>query len=251
MMNLPVKVFPEIYSKGSSRLFVFAEARSGSNWLVETLQSHPDIFMLKEIMQPVQRDEYYLNKGDNGRYLDSDVEYVEKQLADTESTLKGCKILFPQAVRFMDLYEFIQNYRDAYFLLLRRKNLIKGEVSGAIARHFSAWHTSTKSGKKCLSIDPEQLLQRVQWRQLTTRFCSGVINAHVQKVKELFYEDIFDAREDTMKGVAGFLEKDPLDFSYSTETKMNVDSLKELIVNYKEVRDYFLSRGAFTEFFDC
>lgn len=250
MMNLPVKIHPEIYSGGSSRLFVFAEARSGSNWLVETLQSHPDIYMLKEIMQPVQRGEYYTSKGDHSQHNDSDAQYVEKQLSSGESNLKGCKILFPQAVRFMDLYEFIQNYRNASFLLLRRKNLIKGEVSGAIARHFSAWHANGKTEKKSISIDPAQLFQRVQWRQLTTLFCTGVIHAHCEKVKEIFYEDIFDPGADTITEIARFLDKNRKDFRNSQETKMNVDSLQELIVNYSEVRDYFFAHDAFTEFFE-
>jgi LPS sulfotransferase NodH len=36
---------------GRNRLFILSESRSGSNWLVETLNNHHQIKMLKEIFQ--------------------------------------------------------------------------------------------------------------------------------------------------------------------------------------------------------
>ena len=102
-----------------NRAFVIAESRSGSNWLVETLNNHPDIFLLKEIFQPEQRKKFTEEKGmEQYREIDTDIHYLEKRLEESGKKLSGCKILTSQAVRFLDFFKFIEYYQGAFFIFL-------------------------------------------------------------------------------------------------------------------------------------
>jgi uncharacterized protein (DUF433 family) len=101
------------------KVFIFAESRSGSNWLVETLNSHPHISMLKEILQYAHRNKYYEEQKRNDEYFKygSDVEYLKQRLDSSEKKWTGCKILFPE-LRCFDIYDFINYYsQTAYFII--------------------------------------------------------------------------------------------------------------------------------------
>jgi hypothetical protein len=249
-MKLPLTIHDDVVALNTSRLFVFAEARSGSNWLVETINSHKEVFLLKEIMQPLQKIDFYKGSPDRVPVDESDVVYIEKQLAVGNGKLKGCKILFPQAVRFMDLYEFIFNYQNANFILLTRINSVHGEVSGMLAREFSAWHAQENREKRMVMIDPRFLHQRILWRSQTTAFCSNMIKLHCPNVFELTYEDLFDNTPDKLVRIFNFLHLKNHDVSISKEIKMNPTPLSELIINYQEVKEYFKNLDPFFSMFD-
>jgi len=249
-MNLPVTIQEEILRSGPNRIFVFSEARSGSNWLVETLNSHREIFLLKEIMQPGQREDFYRAGNNEGISRDRDVAYIEKQLSSGSKRLKGCKILFPQAIRFMDLYEFTLNYRYAYFILLSRRNCIRGEISGMIAREASRWHSEAGVTKHRMTVDPEFLYHRVLWRSQTARFCADVLKSHCPNILELRYEDLFTHTDHELGRILGFLNLNDREMTPSREVRLNTHSLHEIIINYEEVRDFFMDREPFSGMFD-
>lgn len=249
-MNLPVTIHEEIFARCNSRIFIFAEARSGSNWLVETLNSHSDIFLLKEIMQPGQRNEFYSANRVAGKETDSDVIYIDKQLAAGTGRLKGCKILFPQAVRFMDLYEFVFNYKHAKIILLRRRNSIRAEVSGIVARAGDTWHTRSAMEKRMTKVDPQFLYQRILWRLQSANFCSDVLKALCPNIFEIHYEDIFFGQKNSLKAICTFLQLNESEITPSSEVKLNTGSLRDLIANYQEIKDFFKDKEPFYSMFD-
>ena len=129
----------------SKNVFVFAESRSGSNWLVETLHNHPSIDMLKEIFQDGQRNRYIREKKLEFECYKrgNDVRYLEMRLEDLKKEWGGCKILF-QEIRLFDFYDFLEHYQDARFIILQRGNSVRAEVSSCIARTYGR-------GVQCIS----------------------------------------------------------------------------------------------------
>ena len=80
MNKLPVQIFESVRILSGERVFIFAEARSGSSWLLETINSSQDVFLLKEIMQLPQRQEFYRVHPEYDIRKDHDVEYVERRM---------------------------------------------------------------------------------------------------------------------------------------------------------------------------
>lgn len=249
MENLPVECFEEIRRNSHERIFLFAEARSGSTWLLETLNSSPDISMLKEIMQPGQRKGFYQANPQYDIRLDHDVQYIERQLSTIRAKIRGCKILFPQAVRFMDLYEFLFNFPDARILLLRRENPVKGEVSGFVAREFANWHPTSPTKRHSVEINPEFLFKRIQWRESATRFCLDMIRSHSNHTFEITYESLFNDQETVLEQLCTFLEITN-DLKRAREIKANPHPLSEIIANYTSVKEYFNRKQAYMHMLD-
>ncbi len=249
MENLPVDCFQEIRRKSHERIFLFAEARSGSTWLLETLNSSPDISMLKEIMQPGQRKGFYEANPQYDIRRDHDTEYIERQIAGIPGKVRGCKILFPQAVRFMDLYEFLFNYPDARMVLLHRENLVKGEVSGFVAREFAHWHPTSPTEKHMVEINPEFLMKRVRWREFATRFCIDLIRSHSNHFFDVTYESLFSDQDSVLQRLCNFLEI-PAELKCAREIKANPHPLNEIIANYESVKAYFNQKQAYVHMLD-
>jgi LPS sulfotransferase NodH len=248
-MNIPVTIYDEALRKSSDRVFIFSEARSGSNWLVETLNSSGDLGLLKEIMQPGQQKEFKANHPEYFEKNSADVLYMEKQLSYLDKPKRGCKILFPQAVRFMDLYEFLFSYRDARFIFLRRQNVVKGEVSGLIAGQFALWHSFEQPPKHMIEIDPEFLYKRVLWRDYTTTYCMKLIRAYCGNCFEMTYEELFTDTSRAINSLCGFLAIHPENLILGREVKSNPHSLTEMISNYDEVKTFFDDKPPFHQMF--
>ena len=244
-MIIPVTLYDEVLKYSQKRVFVFSEARSGSNWLVETLNSCNDLFLLKEIMQPGQRKVFSNMYPEYFNTIEGDVLYIEKQLSFVERRLKGCKILFPQALRFMDLYEFLFSYRDAQYILLHRENILKGEVSGLIAGKFALWHSYERPQKHMMEINPEFLYKRVLWRSLSTTFCMNLIKTHCNNYLDLTYEELFSETKRVLDSICNFLTISSGLLVPAKEVKSNPHSLNEIISNYDEVKTYFDDKEPF------
>ncbi len=99
---------------GSQRLFVISESRAGSNWLVETLNCHSQITMLKEIFQE-KKIKSYLERNNTFNFHQND-QYFESYFVDCKTKYYGCKILFSQVGRFMDFIPLL-NVVKVLFLL--------------------------------------------------------------------------------------------------------------------------------------
>ena len=246
----PVKIFPEIQTNNASRLFVFAEARSGSTWLINTLSSHPEIGLMDEVINPDYVRNMNLFQRDKSETFISITQSIDNLLSSLKGRYKGCKILFPQAIRFIDFYEFILNNRNAHFILLTRKNSIRAEISGLIANIHSRWHLEEKKDKEQISVSPAFLLERLLWRKYSKDFCINIINAHCQHVLSVEYSELFENTASSLSGISEFLGVAPSLFTFSKEIKSNPFSLKEVVLNYQDCIDFFLDKPEYAEFFE-
>ncbi|NQU88171.1 MAG: hypothetical protein HQ541_20685 [Mariniphaga sp.] len=249
-LNLPVKIFPDILEKNSHRLFVFAEARSGSTWLIDTLNSHPEVIMLDEILKPEIQQKYYKEHNSSYRYPGGDVQYIEDHFKGLSGKLNGCKILFPQALRFIDFYEFLQNYRNSNFIILTRKNSVKAEISGLIAKDYSRWHLRNIKDKQAITLNPKFLLERLKWRSWSKQFCIEMLQAHCVNLIQLEYKFLFKEMTESITNLADFLSVSSARFKTSSEIKANPFHLRELLTNYEECCEYFQNFPEYRRMFD-
>ena len=245
-----VKSFPEIQIENCQRLFVFAESRSGSTWLINTLNSHPEIGMLDEVINP----DYIknLNWVNSKAPLPSEeaaIQKIENQINRLNGKYKGCKVLFPQAIRFIDFYEFILNYRNAFFIVLSRKNSIRAEISGLIANEHARWHLVEKLEKQQISVDPDFLYERLLWRKHSKDFCINMLESYCNNVLQVEYSGLFSDIQGTLCKISTFLSVSSTSFTYCGEIKSNPFPLTELITNYQECLSFFSDKPEYHSFF--
>jgi hypothetical protein len=248
--NHRVTLSPEIEEINAKRLFVFAEARSGSTWLINTLNSHQDITMLDEILNPDFVNNFHATRNtDSSANLKGSFRFIESYLGHLPGRFEGCKILFPQAVRFLDFYEFLLNYRNSMFILLYRKNSVKAEISGLIANKHARWHLVEKKEKQSVTVNPAFLYDRLLWRKHTTEFCMNLIQAYCPHVQIIEYDSFF---ADTTTGLQPLLSMIGVNLSElqcSNEIKSNPFPLRELLDNYEQCLDFFSDKTDFLRMF--
>jgi hypothetical protein len=221
-------------------IFIFAESRSGSNWLVETLNNHPSISMLKEILQPQQREKYYQeHKQEMECYKPgNDVKYLEQRLGELKKELAGCKILFPQ-IRFFDFYDFLNYYQGAGFITLQRQKAVRAEVSGCIAKTHGRRHEMKTPGDLLrVHLDPLCFYRRLEWRRLSKEFVINMLTAYKVKRFNISYEELFKDKSASLNKIWKFLDVEPIEIKYSDEKPSNPHSLKEIIKNYQQIRTF-------------
>jgi len=235
--NPKAGIHPSIREVSSQRVFIFAESRSGSTWLTRTLGSHPAIGMLEEVFNPDYSKQLRpANTPDTGENI---LFSLERQLEPLTTPLKGCKILYLQAVRFLDLYEFILNYPDARYILLYRENSLRAEISGLIANQYQTWHRSDPAEIMQVEVDPAYLHERLLWRKHSRDFCFAMIGSFCPKVIQVEYSELFGNQSSHLELIARFLSCDSEGFIPDTEEKSNPFLLENVITNYTECRTWF------------
>ena len=235
-----VALSPEIEAINSQRLFVFAESRSGSTWLINTLNTHPDISLLDEILNPdfIKNFNATQNTGLNSNFKGS-FRFIESYVGHLQGKYTGCKILFPQAIRFFDFYEFLLNYRNSRFIILRRKNSIQAEISGLIANEYSRWHLVEPKEKQQISVDPAFLLERLSWRKCSNEFCINMLKTFCENIIAIEYDELFADTPGMLQTISDFLNVPGTGYQYSAEIKSNPYPVSELVGNYQECLDFF------------
>lgn len=225
----------------SNYLFIFAESRSGSNWLVETLNNHPAVSLMKEILQYDQRNKYYKEQKLEIEYFrpGNDVEYLKQRLGNMKKEWAGCKILFPQ-IRFFDFYDFLNHFQNALFIILERQNSVRAELSGCIAKTHGRWHEMKNPGDLLrVHIDPECFYRRLEWRRLSKEFVINILTAYKVKRINLIYEELFKDKLTVLNKIWEFLDVESVEVEYSKEKPANPYPLKEIIKNYKKIEVFF------------
>jgi len=222
-------------------VFVLAESRSGSNWLVETLNNHPAIGMMKEILQYDQRKKYLK---DQKLKIDcfkpgSDVEYLVHRLGNLKKEWAGCKILFPH-IRIFDFYDFLNYFQNAMFIILERENSVRAELSGCVAKTHGRWHEMKNPGSLLrIHIDPECFYRRLEWRRLSKEFVINMLTAYRVKRINLIYEELFKDKVTVLNKIWEFLDVASAEVEYSNEKPANPYPLKEIIKNYRQFEVFF------------
>lgn len=246
-----VNIDPAIKTINDKRLFLFSDARSGSTWLINTLNAHPDISMIDEILNPDFVKNFKASRQEtDSPDLKGNARFIESYLGHLPGKYAGCKILFPQAIRFLDFYEFLLNYRNSRFILLYRQNIVKAEISGLIANKHHRWHLVEHKEKQTITVDPAFLYDRLMWRLSAREFCIRLLNNFCPDTLLFEYEALFADIDSNLKTIAEFLDIPLNGFKYGTEIKANPFPLNELVENYETCKQAFISHPELFQMFN-
>ncbi|MDQ1350048.1 MAG: hypothetical protein QG657_349 [Acidobacteriota bacterium] len=226
-------------------LFILAEPRSGSSWLLETLNSHPDITLASELYNHVLFPEIQSFHQIEKEKLGICIDYLENKLAQLAREHKkfiGCKILINQ-LRFISPgfpHYFIENYRHANFIFLLRENAVAAQISLVIAHTHHIWHCTKNEDikKKKVHIHSPELYKNLErFRELKDTTWKLLEDYDVKRIR-LSYEELFADKDKGIEKICTFLGIPIGRIVYSTEKKGNPFRPEEIIENYEEVKEY-------------
>ena len=240
--------------KGNSeytRFAILGWYRGGSNFLLSLLNSHPSIAAFSEVFFPARA--YFGNPvyGGDGK----DPALLAERSADPAGFLErvvfrkyprriqavGFKVFYAQLVKpkFPGLEDWFANEGDLRVVHLKRLNLLRVVVSGALARRTGEMasvsaHSSGRLLEEAgpLMLDPEDCLRKFEtitaYRKQWEERLAG--RAHLDVV----YEELAAAPQATADRVFAYLEV-PLREVSSRLVRQAGQPLSKLVANYDEV----------------
>ncbi len=226
----------------SKLLFVLSEPRSGSSWLLETLNSHPDITLESELYNHVVYQEVKSFQQIEKEKLGICIDYLENKFARKRNKYTGCKILINQ-LRFISPdfpRYFIENYQQAYFIFLLRENIVCAQISLVIAHTHHIWHCKKDEDikKKKVHIHPQEFYNNLErFRELKDTTWKLLEDYGVNFIR-LTYEELFADKDKVIKKICKFLNIPARHIVFSTEKKGNPFRPEEIIENYEEVKEF-------------
>lgn len=237
--------------------FVLTSGRSGSNWLADTLNRHPELSCLVE---PANHPEYTLLKRIIG------LPHLELRERDRRSPLKkrhalwpviqfcfpivklhywlsssgkrrvGAKILWPQLIYEMQTFKFFTTYRESRFILLNRSSLTDMLCSVQVANKTRTWLSSNEVHTH---IEPFALdMGYARWTMELQLFLRGCIEHMVSalgiSVLHLTYEEMMEDKEKALASIADFLGVWPFT-QQSDQKKLIVQPYRDIVTNYDDI----------------
>jgi len=212
---------------GFKPFIILSRSRTGSNYLVSLLNSHPSVFCEGELL-------YQLGRRSIGEVVNS---VYSRQASYIKA--KGFKLFYYHPVNSLHPAMFeLSRRKELYVIHLRRENLLKVMVSHKIAMEGQKWTAlhSIKVPILPFTLDPisleNEFEQTIGW-ELQAK---GLFSDH--NYHELNYEDLVSNLEVTYRGVLNFLGisyKEPR----SNLTQQGRYKLKSVVQNYDELKRHF------------
>jgi LPS sulfotransferase NodH len=225
----------------TQKIFILAEPRSGSTWLLKTLNSHKNINLSGELFNHAAFKEVLRFHGIGKENFYTCIDYLENKLTGERDKYSGCKILLPQLLMISDEFPgwFIKNYKDSSFIFLYRENTVLSLISLTIAHTYKTWHiTKTEDIKKrTVHINIERFYSQLErTRHVRSKFLE-LFSALGVKSLTLTYEALTQ-KERIVEKICEFLQISDKRFTFSSEKKGNPFPPKDIIENYEEVKNY-------------
>jgi hypothetical protein len=234
------------------RTILFAHARSGSTSLYRILQTHP---LLNFALEPFW-DGFAKHNPGAKNYVDliDDIPSLEEALDELFAKYNGIKILSYQLPE--EVYTHLLLSPKVRIIFLQRKNLLRAEVSGCIAKQTKVWQIfnldeETKQVYRNLKPVPlKEFADGLEYAKELRDYYEGVIARRPKGTYlQVFYEDFYSgdlaANRAAAKRVFEFLgldlpDVDELDYHIDPRTsKINTPETYALLPNANEINERF------------
>ena len=243
----------------SRYLFLIGSVRSGTTWLQQTLNSHEDIALHGELLNPdvfglglqwrqklpqtmQQRVTRMIRR--HPLLLAQSTSSIQRRIDSSTLPWKGCKITArqlygtPQNVRKRK--DFLGAFPAARCILLFRNNVLASAVSAIRSLQTSVWHsndheqTTSQHAEKPVHVPVQKLLNTMEQIVHNREMLIREVAERKLSTLETTYEELFADKERVLQEIATFLDIEPT-FAHSSLEKMRTTPLQVLIENYEEL----------------
>ena len=251
---------------------IFTNGRSGSNFIANTLNLHPEIVNFGEVLGewtfPYKlyikiswlgvSSERYINSIYNSFFIYYIAQFISilshKKTGKainfkTRSNVKSIGVKdFSFLIKSRELENWLIKSTDIKVIYLYRENILKRYLSLVMMNQTGIVKSESSSNKRAISIDIEDMLSELSIYESQLEHERSIINRIIPKrIIELRYEDYFSndkKMNDETNKIFEFLGVKPIKLK-SSQKKLNADKLDELIDNYDDVKNALLNTNYF------
>ena len=232
------------------KFIVLTRARTGSNFLMSLLQSHPSIRAFEEIFSrketkihwgyakyPRSSEVLKMRKEKPVKFID---EVVFRKFPPSVSAV-GFKLFYYQAqsAERQEIWQYLEEDKEIKIIHLKRDNLLKVCLSHYLAKTTNQWTLKDEKYRQdyvAVQLDYDDCLKLFEETKKWEEEYDGFFNEH-QKV-EVTYEKLVQNTMEETKPIQQFLGVKPQKLS-SLTLKQNRGALPERISNYYELKEKF------------
>lgn len=228
---------------------IITTQRSGSTWLTQLLNSHPQIKVLAG--DPLWNHSGHFD-GDLPRYHDyrkmTNVsrpwvlfDYLNtldlKTYEDKPHDILGYKLMYNHIKHNPEV--LVKLIADKYRIIhLARRNVLDVAISNAVGNQHGVYHvTKSDNKKKAAYLDPERLLSILDLYERTYQGAKLFLQIAPMPVLEVKYESLAANKNEVLRKIAEFLQVDSSVSFESGLKKANVGSYQDKIENYDRVKE--------------
>jgi len=221
-----VNILPFYKHNTYTPFLIVGHARTGTSLLHTYLNSHLNILSLNEA----------LSHTDNGLALFKPYSKLIKVV--------GFKYFYEYSLnesKLKTLIQLIENYQIKV-IKIHRKNYLRTYVSLRIAQQTQAWSSTAKVevnlNSKQISLSKEECIQAFQDYKNQEYITNEIFQKYNVATIEIDYNDLDQYPDREMNKVQTFLGVEPQTVA-SLLKRQNPESVKELILNYDELKSAF------------
>jgi len=217
----------------NQRFMIVANARTGSNYLLDGLKTSPAIRMYHEIF------------ASHNREAGKDFEKILSTIYQYESRstqIVGFKVFYNHLTDAE--WKKLAARTDPKVIHLTRRNRLRTAVSLAIAFKTGRWTQAGKSTglkDKRIRLDRSKLLKRLE--QIEEGEAATRARFSDRSMLEVVYEELVQSPRNVFATVGAYLGVDDIDPGKIRLKRQNPEGLAQLIVNYDEVESLLKNTG--------
>ena len=268
--ELPYKLISNIYGssenhKNYQKFLILCHPRTGSNFLVSLLHSHPQIRAFGEMFS--EDDELYWGYSgySSPRIVDlknEDPIFFIDQLVFRQNfpplvKAVGFKLFYFQLKQGKQniIWQYLKEIEDLKIIHLTRKNLFHIYISHQIAKKTNKWNLLQKEKNiqespllEPIAVNYEECLATFKlMRHWQTKY-NNFFELSTQQYFHITYEDLVDNTEQETNRIQEFIEVDKHTLTAYTK-KQGIKAMRELVANYDRLKEKF-QKSCWSEFFD-
>jgi len=220
-----------------SKFIIFGQGRSGSNLLVDLLNSHPDIYCEREILNNlrVNRNRRLL------RFLINNFPYIYINyfLYRFSSQIFGFKLIVRQLKQYEQLKTRLFN-GSWKIIHIQRNDILQQTFSSIIANKTGKFkrRIGNKEDLRVFNIKPQTVVNNLIRRTDDLEYEKKILNG-VNYINIVYEKDLANSTKwtESMRQVFEYLDLKPVDVTTAI-IKTNQRSVEHRISNYKEIIEY-------------
>jgi LPS sulfotransferase NodH len=231
------------------KFLIICRKRTGSNFLVSLLQSHPKIRAFGEVFSEDDQIYWGYPSYSSPKILqirqNAPIEFLDRVvfrdfLKSTKAV--GFKLIYQenQNENYKIIYDYLRDVKNLKIIHLQRKNILSNYVSLKIAQKTDVWIKirGESINDLKLKINYEDCLNYFQQTRALEKKHEVLFSHKSQQIYNVYYEDLITNKFQAIENLQKFLGIECLPLiSYTKKQEKRL--LSEIIINYNELKKKF------------
>ena len=238
-------------SKNYQKFIILCRSRTGSNYLVSLLQSHPQIRAFGEVFTNYDKIHWGYPGYDSHQILelrqDKPIDFLNKIVYRsflTNVSAVGFKLFYNQANygKQKAIWDYLRYDKNLKVIHLKRKNVFQAHVSHKLAEKTKEWISINIRANpwktESIWLDYADCLQIFEQTKYWETEYAKLFANYPDRIHELYYEDLANNTEEVTQKIQDFLGVEHRSLAAYTKKQSSVP-IEQQVVNYLELKTKF------------